>query len=139
MSLFKFGRLEAEVDFMDAEFLDRLYDAKKELSRDVDNVPKTGKMGDIVRAQCACYYNFFDALFGEGAGDEIFCGKHSMSMCLDAASALSEIEAEQVEKYNATVNKYMIQPHKNRAQRREEQRQQRAKNPNKFYKVQEKC
>ena len=32
------------------------------------SVPVVGKNSDIIRAQCACLYVFFDTLFGEGAG-----------------------------------------------------------------------
>lgn len=40
MSLFKFGQLEAEVDFTDADFLETIEEAKKTLTKDMVEVPK---------------------------------------------------------------------------------------------------
>ena len=55
MSLFKYGNLEAEIDFTDADFLDRIDEAKQNLEEDMKGIPKTGKAADIVRAQCQCF------------------------------------------------------------------------------------
>ena len=63
MSLWKFGNFEAEVDFTDADFLDVLEEAKAEMFEAGKKVPITGKQSDIIRAQCACFYVFFDTLF----------------------------------------------------------------------------
>ena len=52
MSLFKFGNLEAEIDFTDVLFLENLEDAKQAMKEEVARVPKTGKTADIIRAQC---------------------------------------------------------------------------------------
>ena len=62
MSLWKFGDFEAEVDFTDADFLDVLEEAKAEMFEAGKKVPITGKQSDIIRAQCACFYVFFDTL-----------------------------------------------------------------------------
>lgn len=51
MSLFKYGNLEAEIDFTDADFLDRIDEAKQNLKEDMKGIPKTGKAADIVRAR----------------------------------------------------------------------------------------
>ena len=69
MSLWKFGNFEAEVDFTDADFLDTLDEAKEVMWEQQKAVPVVGKNADIIRAQCACYYAFFDTLFGDGAGE----------------------------------------------------------------------
>lgn len=122
MSLWKFGGFEAEVDFTDADFLDRLFYAKKELQKEMGKVPKTGKISDAVRAQCACYYSFFDALFGDGAGEAMFEGKNSMSLCIEASEALAAIEDKQLNDYTQKASKYQVQQHGNRQQRRAQQK-----------------
>ena len=68
MSLFKYGNLEAEIDFTDADFLDRIDEAKQNLEEDMKGIPKTGKAADIVRAQCQCFFNFFDIYFSLSGG-----------------------------------------------------------------------
>ena len=60
MSLWKFGDFEAEVDFTDADFLDALDEAKAAMHEAEQNVPVVGKNSDIIRAQCSCFYVFFD-------------------------------------------------------------------------------
>lgn len=118
MSLWKFGSFEAEVDFADADFLDNLDSAKKELDKKLQRVPKTGKAGDIIRAQCACFYAFFDTLFWEGAGEDIFEGKNSMSLCVEAADSLKKFQDKQMSGFNQAKEKYQLQSHGNRQQRR---------------------
>ena len=86
MSLWKFNDFEREVDFTDADFLDRLEDAKKNMNDQLRLVPKTGKNSDIIRSQVACYRVFYDTLFGEGAGDAIMGGKTSLNICLEATA-----------------------------------------------------
>ena len=92
MSLWKFGNFEAEVDFTDADFLDVLEEAKAEMFEAGKKVPITGKQSDIIRAQCACFYVFFDTLFGDGAGERILCGKNSIKLCTEAAESLLDFE-----------------------------------------------
>lgn len=78
MSLWKFGDFETDVDFTDADFLDAIEDAKAAMYEEQKNVPVVGKNSDIIRAQCACFYVFFDTLFGEGAGERILRGKTAL-------------------------------------------------------------
>ena len=78
MSLWKFGDFETDVDFTDADFLDAIEDAKAAMHEEQKNVPVVGKNSDIIRAQCACFYVFFDTLFGEGAGEGFCVGKTAL-------------------------------------------------------------
>ena len=100
MSLFKFGDLEAEIDFTDVLFLENLEDAKQVMKEEAARVPKTGKTADIIRAQCQCYFNFFDRIIGEGAHEEMFQGKISLNACLDAADELLKFENDEATKLN---------------------------------------
>ena len=81
MSLFKFGDLEAEIDFTDVDFLENLEEAKQLMQEEAKRIPKTGKTADIIRAQCQCYFNFFDRVIGEGAHEAMFLGKTSLNSC----------------------------------------------------------
>lgn len=118
MGTWSFNGFEAEVDFTDADFLDKLHDAKKQLTADSRNVPKVGKTSDIVRAQCDCYYNFFDNLFWDGAGNQVFGGKMSLAFCIDAANSLAAFEKGQVAYFDQATEKYQVQNRGNRQQRR---------------------
>lgn len=118
MSLFKFGNLEAEIDFTDVLFLENLEDAKQAMKEEAARVPKTGKTADIIRAQCQCYFNFFDRVIREGAHEEMFQGKISLNACLDAADELLKFENDEATKLNGRYSEYTIQQHGNRQQRR---------------------
>ena len=123
MSRWKFGSFEAEVDFTDADFLDRLSDAKIALDVKLKAVPKVGKSGDIVRAQCDCFYTFFNVLFYDGAGEEIFEGRHSLKLCIEAAESIRAYETAEKQHIEQSYGKYQVQSHGNREQRRQQQKQ----------------
>ena len=124
MSLFKYGDFEGEVDFTDADFLDSIDEAKQNLGDEMKQVPKTGKTSDIIRAQCQCFFHFFDTILGDGASDAMFRGRTSMNLCVDASDMLVKFEAEEANKLNEKYDKYLIQEHGNRQQKRNYNRQQ---------------
>lgn len=130
MGIFKFGDLEAEVDFTDADFLENLEEAKKLLQEEAKMTPVTGKAADIIRAQCRCYFNFFDRVIGDGAHEAMFCGKTSLNLCIEAVEALEKFENADVERINEKYSEYTIQQHGNRQQRRNYNKQKNRKYSN---------
>lgn len=123
MSLFKFGNFEKDIDFTDADFLERLEKAKQLMTEDAKQVPKTGKTADIVRAQCKCYFNFFDRVFGEKTHETMFDGRTSLNLCLDATDALLSFENSEATKINERYSDYTIRHHGNRQQKRTHNKQ----------------
>lgn len=87
-------------------------------------VPKTGKAADIIRAQCQCYFNFFDRIIGEGAHKDMFQGKTSLNLCIDATDALLKFENDESLKLNEKYSGYMVQQHGSRQQKRNYNKQQ---------------
>lgn len=128
MSLFKFGDLEREIDFTDVEFLENLDEAKALIKEEAAQVPKVGKTADIIRAQCQCYFNFFDRVIGEGAHEEMFGRKVSLNACLDATDALLAFENKEADKLNQKYSNYTVQQHGNRQQKRKYDKNNRNKN-----------
>ena len=128
MSLFKYGDLEREIDFTNVEFLENLDEAKKLIKKEAAQVPKVGKTADIIRAQCQCYFNFFDRVIGEGAHEEMFGGKTSLNACLNATDALLAFENKEADKLNQKYGNYIVQQHGNRQQRRKYDKNNRNKN-----------
>lgn len=114
MSLWKFGDFETDVDFTDADFLDAIEDAKAAMHEEQKNVPVVGKNSDIIRARCACFYVFFDTLFGEGAGERILRGKNSIMLCNEAAESLLDFETAETKKLDDKYDKYV--PNQNTTQ-----------------------
>lgn len=124
MSLFKFGQLEAEVDFTDADFLETIEEAKKTLTKDMVEVPKVGREADIIRAQCKCYFNFFDNILGPGAHEALFEGRTSLKLCIEAGEALLKVQDASVQEFDVIYEKYNVQQHGNRQQKRYYKKQQ---------------
>lgn len=122
MSLWKFGDFETEVRFSDADFLERLEKANDELNENCNAVPKTGKLSDIVRAECSCFYDFFDTLFGKGTADKMYGGKNDVELCVESASSLFELRKKEDERWNSDFARYQVQNHGNRQQRRNYQK-----------------
>lgn len=122
MSVWKFGAFEAEVDFTDADFLDALDEAKNLMNEKLTQVPETGKASDLIRAQVACFYAFFDGLFGAGAAQSIFEGRKSLELCLQAAESITDFEQAESSRMDSAYKKYYVQNHGNREQRRQYQK-----------------
>ena len=68
---FKFRDAEVEFDISDADAAERFETAVKRMEEDEKQLPKTGKLSTIYRAQCRLIKDFFDNCVGRGAGDEI--------------------------------------------------------------------
>lgn len=130
MGIFKFGDLEAEIDFTDADFLENLEEAKRLLQEEAKMTPVTGKTADIIRAQCRCYFNFFDRIIGDGAHGSMFCGKTSLNLCIEAVEELKKFENADTERINEKYSEYTIQQHGNRQQRRNYNKQKNRKYSN---------
>lgn len=128
MSLFKFGDLEEEIDFTDVDFLEKLDEAKEIMREQAAQVPKVGKSADIIRAQCQCYFNFFDNVIGNGAHEAMFQGRTSLNLCLQAVDALFEFEQSESKALESRYDKYNVQQHGNRQQRRAYDKKQRSYN-----------
>lgn len=118
MSQWKFNDFETDVDFTDADFIERIEEAQELLRKDVSELPKAGKNSELIRAQNACYENFFDRIFGQGASAEMF-RTASLSERLDAAESLKAFETRQEDSFRDRMNGYTVKHRGNRSQRRE--------------------
>lgn len=131
MSLFKFGNFEAEVDFTDLDFLERLEYAKQRLNETEKKVPKTGSVKEIIMGELEASDIFFDTLFGDGAGYEIRGGRNSVKVCIEAMQALNEAEDSDSMFINQTRDKYSVQNRGNRQQRRQHEKNSKKNYPRK--------
>ncbi|MEG0904445.1 MAG: DUF6673 family protein [Lachnospiraceae bacterium] len=118
MSQWKYGNFEAEVDFTDADFLDTLEVAKQRMDEQIKNVPKVGKVTDIIRAQIACFDAFFDELFGLGAGEQIRDGRMSLEVSLSSVEAMYKFYQEEDKRTGDVFSKYNVKNNGNRQQQR---------------------
>lgn len=118
MSLWKFGDFEAEVDFGDAGFMERVELAGENIKKDFEALPKTGKESELLRAQNKVYDDFFDCIFGKGTARQMFGRSESLSKRLEAAGSIYDFKMGQVAQYSDMTDKFRVNKPVNREQRR---------------------
>ncbi|MEG2428596.1 MAG: DUF6673 family protein [Clostridium sp.] len=118
MSQWKFGDFEVEVDFTDADFIDHMEEAKNQMTEDVKQVPKVGKISDIIRAQVGCFDRFFEKMFREKCGEKIRSGRLSLEVSLQAVDNLTSFWKKEEKRIDTEYSKYQVIDHGNRDQRR---------------------
>lgn len=106
MSLFTFGKLEVEVDFTDADFIDRVERANNGLAEGAAQIPKSGKQQDRIRKTNAIYDRFFDDILGKGASAKMF-STASMLERVKAFGALKDLQNEQTLEITNIASKYI--------------------------------
>lgn len=123
MSLWKYGKFQTEIDFTDADFMERLEVAYENLKKDGETVIKTGKQSEIIKSQVACFEKFFDSVFEDGASEKIMQGRKSVELCIKVSDSLAKFREAEDKRTAAAYTKYLPPskaPVKNRAQRRSE-------------------
>lgn len=122
MSLWKYNDFEYDLDFTDADFMERYERNYKMLLEDRANIKKTGTQSEIIRSECKAYFKFFDNLFGHGTHEKMFGNKMSVILCLDAVEGMVKAYNDQESKI-LNMQKYIVRPqHQNRQQRRSYQK-----------------
>lgn len=116
MGRWKFNHFEADVDFTDVDFLERIESAQEALPAELEAVPTEGKASEIIRAQIQCYDQFMNRIFGEGASGKMFV-TNSLSERVSAVVSLKAEETSQEEAFQNADRKYMVKKG-NRKQRR---------------------
>lgn len=116
MSQWKFGDFETEIDFTDADFMEKLEAAQEQLDRESREVAKVGKTSDIIREQVACFARFFDTLFGEGTSRLLYGGKTSLELAMKSCEDFAQFGAREDKRIDNVYGKYKVNG--NRQQRR---------------------
>lgn len=106
MSQWKFNNFETDIDFTDADFMEKFEGCYEKMVEESEKVPKVGKVSEITRAQCKAFNDFYDRLFGDGTSEKMFLGKNSMDMRVKAANSLFDLRNSEQSRYNSMVNKY---------------------------------
>ena len=103
----KINGYELEVDFTDADFIDKIEKYAKEVSEQVElTKPKEMEMAEFIRKECEIVRNFFDNVFGKGTAKKIFGNKYSLSICVSTFQQFIDAKLRQQEELEQIVNKY---------------------------------
>lgn len=108
MSQWKFGDFEIEIDFTDADFMERLEAAQEQLDRESQEVAKAGKTSDIIREQVACFAHFFDTLFGEGTSALLYSGRTSLELAMKSCEDFAQFGAREDKRIDNVYGKYKV-------------------------------
>lgn len=111
MSQWEFNNFETEIDFTDADFMEKFEGCYEKMAEESEKVPKVGKVSEITRAQCKVFDDFYDRLFGNGTSGKMFLGKNSMDMRVKAANSLFDLRNSEQSRYNSI-------PHRGRSKSR---------------------
>lgn len=115
---FKIYDAEVELDFLDADEMDRVEAALNRVQSRNTAVSYEGMtQSQAIRTQCGIIFDFFDDVFGEGAHKRIFGGKCNLAQALSAFQAFNTAKEDSVKEIRAIGDKYNA----NRAQRRAQQ------------------
>lgn len=125
MSQWKFNDFEIDIDFTDEDFVEVVEPAENQLLEDLRNASPVGTNTEILREQRAIYDRFFAEVFGEDALEDLFLGKKSVQMRIDAYFSLRELSDTANGELQKKYSKYMVEaPTQNREQRRNHSKNQ---------------
>lgn len=114
MSQWNFNGYTLEVDFTDADFMDKFERAYDVMQNDFSNVQQVGRVSEVIRNQCKVFDSFFDRVFGKDTAQKMFKGKMSMELRVAACNSLYELRNSEQKRYDTMITKYRP----NRQQRR---------------------
>lgn len=105
----KINGVELEVNFLDADFMEKLENCCKKVNDQAEKSKKELKdltYSQQIKAECKIIKDFFDDLFGEGTSEKIFQEKNDLMLCLSAFQDLIEAKAKMQQEMNSLFAKY---------------------------------
>lgn len=103
----KINGVELEIDFTDADILQRIEDGSKEVYKKAEEL-KTSETtpAEGIRQECKILKDFLDYVLGEGSSKKIFGNKDSLQQCLNAYEDILRNRDEQYSDITKRVSKY---------------------------------
>ena len=105
----KINGVELEVNFLDADFMEKIENCCKKVSEQAEKSKtelKNLTLSQQIKAECKIIKDFFDEVFGEGTSDKVFKGKNDLMLCLSAFQDLIEAKAKMQQEMNSLFAKY---------------------------------
>lgn len=103
----KINGYELEVDFTDADFIEKIEKYAKQVEQNVETKkPENISMAEYIRKECQIVRDFFDNVFEAGTADKIFGNKYSLSICISTFQQFIDAKLRQQEELEQIVNKY---------------------------------
>lgn len=101
--------VELELNIFEANQAEMFEDANKRVLEEIRKVINASTGSESIKLFCDVVYDFFDDVFGEGTGDQVFEGRLDMLECLEAYTEVIEYSKEGNKKANELLGR--IQKH----------------------------
>lgn len=103
----KINGVELEIDFTDADILERIEKGSKEVYDKADELKNsTVSPAEGIRQECKTLKDFLDYVIGEGTSEKLFGDRNSLQQCLKAYEDIVKARDEQINEFEARVSKY---------------------------------
>ena len=101
--------VEFDIDFTDAEVIDRVDFKQKDLEEQIKELEKNKKTlspAEGIRQECKIMKEFLDYVLGEGASEKLFGNKNSLNLCLKTYEDIMDNIEHQHKDMQERMNKY---------------------------------
>lgn len=103
----KINGVELDIDFTDADVLERIETGSKEVYKKADELKNTSMTpAEGIRQECKILKDFLDYVLGDGTSEKLFGSKNSLKDCLNAFEDIVTAKETQYKEFQAKVNKY---------------------------------
>lgn len=109
MSLYKVLGVEVEMDFLDADFVEKFENSYEKMERDAKNIDPTMKTSDKIRKQCDIMKRFIVEVFGEDAHQKMIGEKQSIALYVQASSDIYDARIQEDIRYKQMHKKFLVE------------------------------
>ena len=104
----KINGVELEIDFTDADILERIENGSKEVFNKAEELKgnKNLSPAEGIRQECKILKDFLDYVLGDGTSEKLFKGKDSLNQCLQAYEDIIKARTTQYNEFQTRVSKY---------------------------------
>ena len=105
-NIFEYNGYSFEYDLADADYSEKYENAIEIMGKEEKDIPKTGKISEIYRAQCGMLKRFFDNVLGDGAGKKICGEKDNVTNHYTAYTAFLDFVSSQRDRVLSAKNSF---------------------------------
>lgn len=120
MSMLKICGQELELDLFDADVMDKFEKANNTVVKRAEECKKNPNLSGTegIRTMCGVVNDFFDEVFGAGTSEKLFKEKCNLMVSMEAFATVANESSKMKGQVNNLLDKYNL----NRAQRRQDTR-----------------
>ena len=103
----KINGVEFDIDFTDADVIERIDKGCQEVDKKAEELRKEEiEPAEGIRQECKIIKDFLDYVFGEGTSKKLFGDKDSLILCINTFEDIIKARDEQVKSIETRLSKY---------------------------------